>query len=240
MPFDRVLAVASIFSLVSPAVVAQSLNTALTDPAEIVAVCGGDLEAGAALFAAGCAACHAVQSEVTGQPLLGPSLHAVFGRRIGAAEGFGYSQALLTRGGDGTVWERDTLHAWLGDPQAFAPGAAPHPVLASSTEIQNLLTHLRVVSQPPPPPRGSVMVPAEVLAQEGDAEYGAFLASECAGCHQAAGGIAPIEGLPRADFLTAMFEYRLGARENSTMRNIAGQLDDEALVALAAYFEQGR
>ena len=239
MLISRLAVVALGLALGAPAL-AQTPDLSLSDPDEIAAVCGGDLGTGAAIFAASCAACHGVTDEAQGLPGLGPHLFAVFGRRIGAVEGFGYSQALLTRGGDGAVWERDTLHAWLGTPQGFAPGAAPHPVLANPTEIQNLLTHLRVVSQPPPPPRGSVVVPDAVLAMQGDVEYGAFLAAECAGCHQAAGSIAPVEGLPRTTFLTAMFEYRLGSRDNSTMRNIAGQLDDEALAALAAYFETVR
>jgi cytochrome c len=218
---------------------AQDLNLSLTDPDDIAAVCGGDMAAGETIFAAHCAACHAVREDDGGG--FGPHLHAVFGRVVATGPVFDYSPALQMRGADGTYWERDTLVAYLGAPDDFAPGAAPHPVIRDTVQLQNLLTHLRVVSHPPPPARGSVVVPAEVLSMAGDAEYGAYLASECAACHQAGGqGIPAIYGLSREVFLTAMYEFRLGARDNSAMRNVAGRLGDEELVSLAEYFAQSR
>lgn len=76
----------------------------------------GDVQRGAQA-ARQCFACH---SFAAGRHLTGPSLAAVWGRRAGAAPGFGrYSEALR---GAGIVWERDTLDAWLRDPQALIPG----------------------------------------------------------------------------------------------------------------------
>lgn len=74
----------------------------------------------------------------------------------------------------------------------------------------------------------------------GDAAYGEYLSGPCFACHQrsgeARGGIPPIIGWPEAQFVAVMHAYREGARENAVMRAIAGTLNDEDLLALAAYF----
>jgi cytochrome c len=64
-----------------------------------------------------CASCHAYQPE--SEPLDGPSLWGVVGRRIASAEGYEYSTAL--KGIDG-VWDRATLDRFLTNPRVFAPG----------------------------------------------------------------------------------------------------------------------
>ncbi|MGH6899667.1 MAG: c-type cytochrome [Geminicoccaceae bacterium] len=76
----------------------------------------GDPEAGKRVFRV-CAACHTL---APGEHRTGPSLAGVFGRKAGAAAGFHrYSQAL--RSAD-LVWGKDTLDAFLVDPQGFVPG----------------------------------------------------------------------------------------------------------------------
>ena len=80
---------------------------------------------------------------------------------------------------------------------------------------------------------------AALLALEGDAEYGAYLSSECTGCHQASGeddGIPSIVGLGQEVFRISMLDYRTGAREHPVMNMIAGRLGDEEVAALSAYF----
>ena len=80
----------------------------------------------------------------------------------------------------------------------------------------------------------------EVLAIEGDVEYGAYLASECTTCHQRSGdydGIPAIVGLDRESFVYAMHEYREKLRENPVMQLVASRLADDEIAALAAYFE---
>ncbi|MCB1432976.1 MAG: cytochrome C, partial [Alphaproteobacteria bacterium] len=49
-------------------------------------------------------------------------------------------------------------------------------------------------------------------------------------------GIPPIAGLPRADFIRALLEYRTNIRLNEVMKLRALALGDEEIAALAAYF----
>jgi cytochrome c len=77
---------------------------------------GADLARGELLSLA-CAACHKL--EAGAEPLIGPSLHGVFGRRAGAVAGFNYSAALKD---SGLVWTPVSLEAWLSDPTGFVNG----------------------------------------------------------------------------------------------------------------------
>lgn len=73
-----------------------------------------------------------------------------------------------------------------------------------------------------------------------DLEYGAYLASECRGCHrpQAASGAAipDLNGMAELTFVTVMRAYREKQLSNPVMQNIAGRFNDDDLAALAAYF----
>lgn len=223
------------------AAVERSLDLSITDPDEIALVCGGETALGEPVFAQNCASCHTTGAGEGNRA--GPALNGLFGRTAGSVEGFDYSQALRAAGAEGMIWERETLHAYLTDPQGFLPGGSKTgPAIDDTLERTNLMTWLRVNTQPPPPARGEVEVPAAVLAMAGDVAYGEYLAAECAGCHlldgTASGNIPPITGLDRQAFLTAMYEYRLGARPNQTMQRAARSLDEEALAALAAYFAE--
>ncbi len=87
---------------------------------------------------------------------------------------------------------------------------------------------------------GDPVAPEALLALEGDREYGAYLAAECLTCHSADGedrGIPGIAGWPREATITALYAYRIKAREHAAMRMIAGRLSDEEIAALALYFE---
>jgi cytochrome c len=64
-----------------------------------------------------CLSCHAYQPD--SEPMEGPSLWGVVGRRIASAEGYDYSAAL--KGVEGT-WDRATLDRFLANTKAFAPG----------------------------------------------------------------------------------------------------------------------
>ena len=73
-------------------------------------------EAGRRVFAQ-CRSCHVIQA---GAPhRVGPNLHGVFGREIGTAEGFTYSQAVQDAD---FVWDAAHLDDWLQNPQTFLPG----------------------------------------------------------------------------------------------------------------------
>lgn len=69
-------------------------------------------------------------------------------------------------------------------------------------------------------------------------ELAAYLASECATCHQATGGkggIPPIADLPKGRLIRTMTEYRTGQRESTVMRSVAASLTEEEIVVLADY-----
>lgn len=72
-------------------------------------------ERGKVVFA-NCAACHSLQA---GEHLLGPSLHAIVGRKAGSAAGFRYSGAVLR---SGVIWTQASLDQYLEDPQKYVAG----------------------------------------------------------------------------------------------------------------------
>ncbi len=74
-----------------------------------------DIDKGASVFRK-CSACHKLEA---GENSTGPYLYGVVGREIGAAQGFGYSDALAGHGGE---WTPETLSSFLEKPSDFAPG----------------------------------------------------------------------------------------------------------------------
>jgi cytochrome c2 len=66
-----------------------------------------------------CVGCHTADG--THRHGIGPHLDGITGRRIAAAEGFSYSDALKGVSG---VWTAEKLDALLADPQTFAPGTS--------------------------------------------------------------------------------------------------------------------
>ncbi|AYJ87351.1 cytochrome c family protein [Sphingomonas paeninsulae] len=75
----------------------------------------GDPGAGAASFAQ-CKACHVIDAGVN---RMGPSLHAVVGRKAGSVEGFRYSPANKA---SGIVWSEAKLFEFLESPRRVIPG----------------------------------------------------------------------------------------------------------------------
>lgn len=73
-------------------------------------------EAGQRVFAQ-CRSCHTV---LAGEPnRVGPNLNGVFGREIGTAAGFNYSDAAQAAS---FTWDAAHLNDWLANPQSFLPG----------------------------------------------------------------------------------------------------------------------
>lgn len=74
----------------------------------------------------------------------------------------------------------------------------------------------------------------------GDRALGAYLASECTGCHQLSGGgasgIPPIAGWPEPQFVAALEAYGRKERAHPAMQAVAARLSPDEITALAAYF----
>ena len=70
-----------------------------------------------------------------------------------------------------------------------------------------------------------------------DLGYGEYLAGECVTCHQKSGaGIPQINGIEAEKFVAIMKAYRSKELDNKVMQMMAGRLDDEQIISLAAYF----
>ena len=72
-------------------------------------------------------------------------------------------------------------------------------------------------------------------------EYGEYLSYECNTCHKTDGnywGIPILRGYEREMLVKIMNEYALGERDNQAMQNVAKNLDQEMIQALAIYFSQ--
>jgi len=211
-----------------------------------LAVDAGDAEAGAKLFGQ-CKGCHMVGEGAKNR--VGPHLNMLFGRPAASLEGFRYSKSLERAGSNGLEWHADTLSAFIEDPRKFARGTRmSYRGMKDETDRANLIAYLRTYSDDPanipeadPTAVGTDhSVDPAILALEGDAEYGEYLASECTTCHQASGGDDGIPSIvlwPEEDFVIAMHAYKDKVRPNPVMQLIAGRLNNEEIAALAAYFK---
>ena len=98
---------------------------------------------GAEVFRA-CVAYHAVGPEAT--PMAGPTLHGLFGRRMGSVAGYGYS-ARLARGD--MVWTAETLaRLFLEGPDVMLPGTKmPVQRLENPEDTAALLRFLQAATR---------------------------------------------------------------------------------------------
>ena len=208
----------------------------------------GDIDKGRELFLE-CSGCHAIGKGAELEEGVGPHLNMLFGRKAAGLEGFPYSKSLERAGANGLEWHADTLSAYIEDPATFAAGTRmSYPGLDDPQDRLNLIAYLRIFSDDPaniPEADPTAFatdhaVDPEILALEGDAEYGEYLSSECTTCHQASGGDAGIPSIvlwPEERFVTAMHAYKDKVRPNPVMQMIAGRLSNEEIAALAAYFK---
>lgn len=98
-------------------------------------------EAGQRVFAQ-CRSCHVIEA---GAPhRVGPNLHGVFGREIGSAAGFTYSQAVQDAN---FTWDAAQLDHWLSNPQTFLPGnRMAFAGVRNETQRRDLIAYLMVES----------------------------------------------------------------------------------------------
>lgn len=100
-----------------------------------------EARAGAAVFAAKCSGCHALDHAVAG-----PALGNVVGREAGSAPGYPYSAALH---GAHLVWTQDTLDRWLANPQGFIAGAQMPMKLDDAKDRRDVIAYLASLPKPP-------------------------------------------------------------------------------------------
>lgn len=206
----------------------------------------GDAEAGKKIFSK-CKGCHQIGAGAKDR--IGPHLNGIFGRRAGIHEGFAYSESMQRAGNDGLIWTAETLDAYIENPRALVSKTRmSFRGMKESDDRADLLAYLRDFSDNPsnlpeaePTARATDHdLDPEILALQGDPEYGEYLSSECLTCHQADGsaeGIPSITQWPEEDFVVAMHAYKRKLRPHPVMQMMAGRLNDEEIAALAAYFK---
>lgn len=89
---------------------------------------------GQALHQSRCSGCHAVDAND-----IGPLHRGVLGRPAGTVPGFDYSPALRA---SRLVWTRQTLDAWLRDPEALVPGQGMDEQVLDAQDRQDLIAYL--------------------------------------------------------------------------------------------------
>lgn len=199
-----------------------------------------DVEHGGKVFKK-CASCHMVGDKA--RKRTGPPLNNIIGAKASGFIGYKYSPAMKKAADNGLHWDEETLSAYLENPKSFMPGTKmSFRGLKSETDRKDVIAFLATYSG------GEIakgvdqnfVVSEEILAIEGDAEYGEYLGSECTTCHQTSGandGIPSIVGWENEPFVVAMHAYRQKHRDNEVMQLVAGRLNDEEIAALAAYFK---
>ena len=97
---------------------------------------------GQRVFRTQCGACHTV--EQGGRNGVGPNLHGIVGRRMGAVEGFRYSANVRAENEKGTAWSEETLRAYIAAPKSVLPtGTMPYAGLRNQQQLDDLVAFLK-------------------------------------------------------------------------------------------------
>ncbi|MBF9049855.1 c-type cytochrome [Roseobacter sp. HKCCD9010] len=190
-----------------------------------------------------CGACHMIGEGAVHR--VGPHLNGLFGRPIGGAEGYDYSDDLIAARDRGVIWSEELLDRFLAGPRdTFRQTSMVFRGIRSPEDRAALIGYLRAESGTSESQNGAEPAAidpeiAAILEITGDVAYGAYLSSECTACHRATGGedIPSIAGMAPSVFIAGIVAYRNGTREHQVMNTLSARLGDEEIAALAAYFE---
>lgn len=101
----------------------------------------GDAAKGQKVFAK-CMACHTLEA---GKNKVGPSLHAIIGRKSGSVEGFSYSDAMKNAN---VTWDEAEIDKYLTNPKKEIPGnKMAFPGLPKPDDRANVIAYLKQASQ---------------------------------------------------------------------------------------------
>jgi cytochrome c len=89
---------------------------------------------GKEIYDARCSACHSVDDNRVGPMHLG-----VFGRKAGSVKSYRYSEALNK---SKVVWSRDTLTAWLANPEMLIPGQRMGYAMDNAKDREDVVAYL--------------------------------------------------------------------------------------------------
>ncbi len=186
-----------------------------------------------------CKTCHQIGAEAKNR--VGPHLNEIGGRVVGSVENFKYSNSLLELKEQAIRWEKPMLDKYLKEPRKFIQGTN-----MNFSGIKDELERKKIIEfiwQASESSQGSSVqensLPEEILSIAGDRDYGEYLSSECATCHQASGkdeGIPSITNWPVKSFIIALHAYKNGNRKHPIMEMITKRLSNEEIASLAIFF----
>ena len=89
---------------------------------------------GKEIYDARCSACHSVDDNRVGPLHLG-----VLGRKAGGVKSYNYSEALSK---SKVIWSRETLTAWLSNPEALIPGQRMGYAMDNAQDREDVVAYL--------------------------------------------------------------------------------------------------
>ena len=102
--------------------------------AQSSATAAGNALKGKEIYDARCSACHSVDDN-----RVGPMHMGVFGRKAGGVKNYRYSDALNK---SKVIWNRDTLTAWLTNPEMLIPGQLMGYAMDNAQDRDDVVAYL--------------------------------------------------------------------------------------------------